>query len=174
MQISPCSHCAFKTSCEHRKGVVRRLPRVADILTTAITLKCPKFDNHYRPGRRVACDFILWSGLRDTPEFEGIDDDEEETFTATIMRYDRRKKKLRLWLDEPLQCGKKKHDDHLRNDGVIWRPTVWPDRVVPLDEPLDPVCDECGRPVRLSDGSANDWLCDSCGISHCYAANGGG
>ncbi len=168
MNLSPCNHCMLRRTCGTRKGIVAAMPtdrKGRNAHVTAATIKCKPFDDLYCPGRRVRCEFVVDNGGADHwpgGEPAGID---TESFAGTIMRYDRRKRKVRLWLDDPLPFlyGQKPRSLLRENDkeGII-RPSVWPDRLEFPDENLDPVCGECGKPKRVA---ADDWWCETCGKS---------
>ena len=173
MIIRQCQGCHFhRTDCESRKAVLKavQLFSIDGVKPLILDIECQKRLSLVPPGTRVrlfahftegypgSCheppEPDWYGGFAPFPNQEHFDD-EHETFTGTVMLPE--KNRIMVWLDEPLP-------EAFIHKGAR-RVRVLPNRLVPLDEPREEVCPECGKPARIQRAEDDPYVCCKCSPS---------
>ncbi len=152
MVLWPCLHCPEMKGCQHKREVLAAMRPYG--VTTA-TIWCGNMWSWYPAGQRVRADVQranteenhLYGGGEFTVSYGSV--------TGIVVRRIRRK--LQVWVeDDPDGLI-------LSESGLI---TLYPDRLELVDGSV-PTCNECNRPLHLSEGRKGgkgmDWdPCDVC------------
>jgi hypothetical protein len=123
----PCYGCTQRKDCEVKNAVAKAM-RGQPISKAHIRCDLP-FTKFFPPGTRVLVGVWDW---------REEDDPGESTVPATVIGPSRKRGKLHVHLDAPIQT---------REESEIEFSSKWPKDVRLLDEPLAALCGLCNRPL---------------------------
>lgn len=141
----PCFRCSMREGCSALKHLMDVRSDFSEnheeVAITSIKVRCLQYEQQFLPGDRVR--FTVMEMRDEVPIVA----------TGTVMRYNHRKMKYIIWVDED-------SIDEGVDHTIIHLDAA---RLTALPEASIEVCPECGRPKGAEIPGRSDWNCNTCG-----------